>query len=69
MLAATVLVHLPNGFFSINGRCEVTLVLIAATMALILAGSGEAALDGVLVAYGGLAPARLLCPLKVPSPR
>ena len=60
MLVATLLVHLANGFFSMNGGYEYTLVLIAATVALILAGSGEAALDKVLAAHGGLAPARLL---------
>jgi len=69
MLVATVLVHLPNGFFSMNGGYEYTLVLIAATVTLTLAGSGEAALDKVLAAHGGLAPARLLRSLKASSPR
>lgn len=45
MLVATFTVHLPNGFYAQNGGYEFTLTLLAATVALALAGSGEAALD------------------------
>lgn len=69
LLVATILDHLSNDFFSMNGGYEYTLVLIAAIVALILVGSGEAALDKVLAARGGLAPARLLRSPKASSPR
>jgi putative oxidoreductase len=68
MLVATLLVYFPNGFFSMNGGYEYTLVLIAATAALILERSGEAALGRVLAAHGRLAPVRLLR-LKASNPR
>ena len=49
MLVATLTVHLPNGFFAItNGGYEFTLVLLAASIALAVAGPGEAALDRFL---------------------
>lgn len=49
MLVAMVTVHLENGFYAQNGGVEFTLTLLAATVALALTGSGEAALDKVLV--------------------
>lgn len=47
MLVALVTVHLDKGFFAQNGGYEFTLTLLAATVALALTGSGEAALDKV----------------------
>lgn len=52
MLVAILLVHLPNGFFSMNHGFEYPLVLFAANAGLLLAGSGRAALDKVLAAHG-----------------
>ena len=46
MLMATLSVHLKAGFFAPNGF-EYTLTLLAATIALALAGSGRLALDAV----------------------
>ena len=49
MLVATLMVHLPNGFSVLpNGGYEFTLVLLAASVALAVAGPGEAALDRFL---------------------
>ena len=47
MLVAAVTVHLKNGFFLPNGY-EYTLMLLAATVSLFLAGSGEFAMDNIL---------------------
>ena len=47
MLVAAVTVHLKNGFFLPNGY-EYTLMLLAATVSLFLAGSGEFAIDNIL---------------------
>lgn len=44
MLVATLTVHMPNGFSVQNGGYEFTLVLLAASVALAVAGPGEAAL-------------------------
>jgi putative oxidoreductase len=52
MLVATVLVHLPNGFFSSNGGIEFTLLLTVACAALALTGPGKASLDHVLARRG-----------------
>jgi putative oxidoreductase len=48
MLVATLMVHLPNGFSAANGGYEFTLVLLVASLALAVAGPGEAALDRML---------------------
>lgn len=48
MLVATLTVHMPNGFSVQNGGFEFTLVLLAASVALAVAGPGEAALDRFL---------------------
>ncbi len=47
MLVAAVTVHFKNGFFLPNGY-EYALVLLASSLSLILAGSGECALDKIL---------------------
>lgn len=60
MLVATLLVHLPNGFSVANGGYEFTLVLLAASVALVLASPGEAALDKILAARVSPTLARLL---------
>ena len=52
MLVATVLVHLPNGFFSSDGGVEFTLLLTVACVALALTGPGEASLDRFLARRG-----------------
>ncbi len=52
MLVATLLVHLPNGFFSSSGGIEYTLLLTVACVALAMTGPGEAALDRVLARRG-----------------
>ena len=52
MLVATVLVHLPNGFFSSSGGVEFTLLLTVACVALAMTGSDEAALDRILTRRG-----------------
>lgn len=52
MLVATVLVHLPNGFFSSGGGIEFTLLLTLACVALALTGPGKASLDRVLARLG-----------------
>jgi putative oxidoreductase len=48
MLVAILAVHLPNGFFASDFGYEFPLVLLAACVALAVAGAGEAGLDGVL---------------------
>ncbi len=50
MLVATLMVHLPNGFSVQNSGYEFTLVLLATSVALAVAGPGEAALDRLLAA-------------------
>ena len=52
MLVATLMVHLPNGFFSSSGGVEFTLLLTGACVALAMTGPGEAALDRVLEQRG-----------------
>jgi putative oxidoreductase len=52
MLVATVLVHLPNGFFSSSSGVEFTLLLTVACVALALTGPGEGSLDRFLARRG-----------------
>lgn len=59
MLVATLTVHLPNGFFAQDGGYEFTLLLLAAGVALAVAGPGEAALDRTIAARGNPTLARL----------
>ena len=47
-LVATLVVHLGNGFFAGDGGVELTLLLLAANIALILAGPGALAVDNLL---------------------
>jgi putative oxidoreductase len=56
MIGAIVLVHLKNGFFLPNGF-EYALTLLAASVALVLAGPGSLALDNV-IGRREVAPAR-----------
>lgn len=48
VLAALYFVHLDNGFFIADGGIELTLVLAAALVMIIVYGPGRASLDGVL---------------------
>lgn len=48
MLVATLLVHMPNGFFVSDGGYEFTLLLLGASLALALSGPGNAAVDAML---------------------
>ena len=48
MLVAILVVHLPNGFFVSSRGYEFTLLLLAASVALILEGGGELAVDNVI---------------------
>jgi putative oxidoreductase len=48
-LVATILVHLPNGFFAPNG-VEFTMTLAAVCLALALAGAGRHSLDHAIAA-------------------
>jgi putative oxidoreductase len=59
MLVATLVVHLPNGFFLPMG-IEFTMTLFAGTLALVLTGPGELSLDAVLAnrRRAQVAPAR-----------
>ena len=48
MVVAILLVHLKHGFFNQQQGYEYPLTLLAATIALALAGSGAASVDGVI---------------------
>jgi putative oxidoreductase len=48
MIVATLLVHLTAGIFVAEGGYELTLMLGAASLALVLAGAGRFSLDAVL---------------------
>lgn len=48
MLVAMVLVHLSSGIFAAEGGYELTLVLAAAAVTLVLAGAGRLSADAVL---------------------
>ena len=48
MLVALFTVHLPAGFFASEGGYELVLLLLAASVALILGGSGALALENVV---------------------
>ncbi len=48
MLVALLTVHLPAGFFVQNGGYELVLLLLAASVGLILGGSGALALDNLV---------------------
>ena len=52
-LVAMLTVHLSNGFFNQQGGVEYTLTLLAACVALILSGAGEAAVQRDSVPTGG----------------
>ena len=62
MLVASLLVHLPAGFFLPNG-VELVLLLLAGAVALVLTGPGAFALDRLIAAPGSPAVAR-----RVPIP-
>jgi putative oxidoreductase len=47
-LVATLLVHLPRGFFVAQGGYELVLLLLVGSVALALAGPGAFALDGLI---------------------
>ena len=53
MLVAILMVHFHNGFFTMSNGFEFPLTLLAASIGLALAGSGEPSLDRVLVARAG----------------
>lgn len=48
MLVATLLLHLPNGFFVANGGVEFTLMLLAAAVEVALTGPGVFSVDHLL---------------------
>jgi putative oxidoreductase len=49
MAVATVLVHLPNGFFASDGGVELTLLLFLVSVALALQGAGPLSLERQLL--------------------
>jgi putative oxidoreductase len=48
MLVATILVHLPYGIFIADGGFELTLALLASSIAFVLAGAGRISIDALL---------------------
>jgi uncharacterized membrane protein YphA (DoxX/SURF4 family) len=59
ILVATLMVHLPNGFFMMSNGCKFALTLVAASVALALSAPGEMA--------RWIRPSRL-GPVTLPSP-
>lgn len=59
MLTATLVAHLPAGFFISGGGIEFTMLLCASAVAFVLSGPGELALDRVIAARGNPSLARL----------
>lgn len=53
VLVATLMVHLPNGFFIVGNGIELTLTLLAISVALALSDSDELSLDKGLAARPG----------------
>jgi putative oxidoreductase len=53
MLTAILLVHLPNGFFADDNGIELPLLLAICCIGLVLAGSGQVALDQLISARYG----------------
>lgn len=47
MAVATILVHLPNGFFVSNGGIELVLILFAASLFFVAYGSGKLSVDAI----------------------
>ncbi len=60
MLVATLLLHLPRGFFVADGGVEFSLMLLAAAVAVGLAGPGVFSLDHLLWGRGRGQPGRTL---------
>jgi putative oxidoreductase len=48
VLTAIFLVHLPNGFFAADNGTELPLLLMICCIGLVLAGSGEPAVDQLI---------------------
>lgn len=60
MLGAVVLVHASNGFFAADGGIELTLVLLATSLYLAVAGAGRVSLDALIARVAPDRAGRLL---------